>query len=294
MLLREEFVQGQDYLDLVTTLLHRVRTADPTSGMWEAADLQWWWRRARASDDHGQLFWTTGQREPVAAVILTDWGRGRPWQCDVISMPDCDEEQWQGIWARALSRMEELPLDAVEITVCDDDAMLLAAVEKAGFEPTGEIGASSWLQSGQRLAVSPLPDGFRLLSRTETNDRPHHMIARNGADVAERLAQCSLYEPELDLLVEAADGTVAAYGLFWADPVTGVGLVEPMRTEEQYWRRGLARHVLTTGLDRLATRGCTRLKVSSDLPLYLVVGFTPLVTDTTFVRRTGSADETRD
>jgi hypothetical protein len=49
------------------------------------------------------------------------------------------------------------------------------------------------------------------------------MIARNGADVAARLAQCSLYVPELDPLVQAPDGEVAAYGLFWAEPVTGVG-----------------------------------------------------------------------
>lgn len=35
----------------------------------------------------------------------------------------------------------------------------------------------------------------------------------------------------LDLAVYDGDGAVTAYGLFWADPHTGVGLVEPMRTE---------------------------------------------------------------
>jgi predicted N-acetyltransferase YhbS len=76
---------------------------------------------------------------------------------------------------------------------------------------------------------------------------------------------------------------VAAYRLFWADPVTGVGLVEPMKTEERYWRKGLARHVLTTGLDRLAAHGCTRLKVSSGHDLYLGVGFTPIAPDQTYL-----------
>ena len=49
-----------------------------------------------------------------------------------------------------------------------------------------------------------------------------------------------------------ADGGVAAYGLFWFDPATATGLVEPMRTEDDHQRRGLARHVLTAGVDLLA------------------------------------------
>jgi hypothetical protein len=48
-----------------------------------------------------------------------------------------------------------------------------------------------------------------------------------------------------------------------------------MRTEQRYWRNGLARHILTTGLDRLAAHGCTRFKVSSGHGRYLGVGFTP-------------------
>ena len=87
------------------------------------------------------------------------------------------------------------------------------------------------------------------------------MIARNGAAVQARLRQCSLYDPALDLAVEDPDGNVAGYALFWFDPVTCVGLVEPMRVEDEYQRRGLARMLLTTGLDRLARTGARRLKV---------------------------------
>jgi RimJ/RimL family protein N-acetyltransferase len=91
--------------------------------------------------------------------------------------------------------------------------------------------------------------------------------------------------------VEDSKGKVAAYGLFWWDPDTGVGLVEPMRTEQPYWRMGLARHLLTNGLDRLATLGASRLKVSylSDNPaareLYASCGFRPDSTSRTFRRQ---------
>jgi len=115
----------------------------------------------------------------------------------------------------------------------------------------------------------------RLLSRADAGDRPHPLTARNGAAVADRLRDCSLYRPELDLMVQVPDGQVAGSGLFWADTVTGVGLVEPMRTEDAFQRRGIASHLLAAGLAKLAQRGCERLKVSSDLPLYLRAGFRP-------------------
>ncbi len=105
---------------------------------------------------------------------------------------------------------------------------------------------------------------------------PHPMTGRNGAEVEARLRTCSLYRPELDLMVRAPDGEVAGYSLYWADDVTGVGLLEPMRTEEAHERRGIASHMLAAGLDLLAACGCQRLKVANDIPLYLRAGFVPL------------------
>ena len=55
-----------------------------------------------------------------------------------------------------------------------------------------------------------------------------------------------------------------------------------MRTEADHQRRGLARHVLTTGIDRLTKAGATRIKIcfEPDNPasshLYLSVGFEPV------------------
>ena len=54
-----------------------------------------------------------------------------------------------------------------------------------------------------------------------------------------------------------------------------------MRTEDDHQRRGLARHILTTGIALLAEAGATRIKVcfEPDNPasrnLYLSVGFEP-------------------
>jgi ribosomal protein S18 acetylase RimI-like enzyme len=57
-------------------------------------------------------------------------------------------------------------------------------------------------------------------------------------------------------------GDVAAYSLFWMDPVTRVGLVEPMRTEDEFQRRGLGSALLSEGICRLREEGAESIKVS--------------------------------
>jgi predicted N-acetyltransferase YhbS len=264
---------GPEALELATLLLQRLRLRSPTGGIWEAADVQWWWRQERPTDQHGQMFWLDRDGEPVAAVIRTDFFRGV--QCDVLAPPDDGE-------LTALARDEALRLaaafgPAAEFPVRSDDAGSMAVLAGAGYRPTGETAVvATWLAASDRPPVPALAPGYRLVSRAEDSREPHPLAARNGADVETRLRQCSLYRAELDLAVEAPDGEIAGYGLFWADPVTKVGLVEPMRTEDAHQRRGIATHILTSGLDRLAGHGCQRLKVGNDLGLYLRAGFEPL------------------
>src|SRR5918995_4010568 len=146
----------------------------------------------------------------------------------------------------------------------------------------------TWLAAEERPPVAPLPDAFRLVDRTR-GTTPHPMRQRNGEQVEERLRQCSLYDPTLDLAVETAEGDTAGYSLYWFDPVTLVGLLEPMRVEAAYQRRGLARAMLTEGLERLAQRGARRLKVGyatdAARALYTGSGFRVGATSTTYAWR---------
>jgi GNAT superfamily N-acetyltransferase len=265
-------VRGAEYLRLVTLLLQRMRLASPTAGPWEAADAQWWARRERPTDAGGQLVWLDERGEPQAAVVLTNFGRSV--QCDVLGGPDVPGSR-RALWQAAIGRAAAVRT-RVEFPVPPDDTVGRAELAASGLarDPADSVVAC-WLAPADRPAVPPLPPGCRLLSRAGAPDGPHPLIARNGAQVEERLRGCSLYRPELDLRVVTADGQTAGYGLFWPDPVTGVGLVEPMRTEEPYRGLGIASHILAAGLDGLARHGCRRLKVSNDLGLYLRAGFRP-------------------
>jgi RimJ/RimL family protein N-acetyltransferase len=260
-------------------LLHRVRSAHPTKGLYEAADLQWWWRTARSTDDLGQLFWFDHLGRPEAAVIATDWGDRIA--LDPIIMPDATPDWVAHVIERGLAHASESGFGAVELEVDRADDVLRAVLVGHGFAIKEDGVVETWLAADARLEISPLHDDYRLSRRLDTMLRPHHMIYRSGPDVETRLRQTSLYRPDLDLVVLDNRERVAGYGLFWFDPETVTGLVEPMRTEDDHQRRGLARHILTTGIDLLAEAGAERIKIcyEPDNPasrsLYLSVGFEP-------------------
>ena len=275
--MREEHLVGPGYLREVTTLLQRVRTAHPISGLFEAADYQWWWRSPRTTDAVAQLFWFDDFDRPIAAVAATDWGDAIG--LDPIVMPDATAEWIAYVVGRGLAHATDSGFENLEFVVDRGDKVMIDLLAGHGYTTMEDEGVDSWLAVGSRPMISPLQSGYRLVTRLETMPTPHHMVARSGPDVEIRLRQTSLYRADLDLVVLDTADRPAAYGLFWLDPETATGLVEPMRTEEDHQRRGLARHVLTAGLNRLFDAGASRVKIAwkTDNPassaLYTEVGF---------------------
>src|SRR6266566_1235316 len=119
---------GLEYLALATELLQRARLAEAETGLWEAADLQWWWRTPRRSDVIDQLFWIDDEG-PVAGVILTDWGSG--WGCDLIVVPGVTTVPLSTLWGRAVEAIDALGIEAVDVLAGNDDAELVDVLTNA-------------------------------------------------------------------------------------------------------------------------------------------------------------------
>jgi GNAT superfamily N-acetyltransferase len=269
---------GLEYLALATSILQRSRRADPSGGDWEAADVQWWWRRDQHPDPARQTVWFEDD-QPVAAVAVTDWGDR--FSCELFLADHDIPRLIDTLWPVALEQIQHCLHKGVEMSIRADEPIVTDLVLGAGFKPTGETTVTTWMPATERRHVDPVREGFKMLSRSDTASAPHHMVNRNGERVAELLAECSLYRPDLDLAVYAPSGELAGYALFWADLETGVGMVEPMRTEDKFQGMGLGRHLLGSGLDLLARAGCSRLKVchlkgnERARRLYLGAGFRP-------------------
>jgi ribosomal protein S18 acetylase RimI-like enzyme len=271
---REVRAAELEALMLATELLQRARRADPQAGLWEAADVQWWWRRPRRSDEIEKLFWIDDEG-PVAGVLLTSW-TDDAWQCDPVVVPRASGPEPSVVWTRAMEHAARHAAKGFEVPVRDDDRTFTELAQRSGLT-AGEQDSTAWMDAADRPAVLAPSGGFVLVDRTQRRGAPHPMRHRNGESVAQRLDQCPLYDPALDLAVETADGRVAGYSLYWFDPTTKVGLVEPVRVEDEFQRRGLARAMLSAGIDRLVTRGAQRVKISYETDaaaaLYQGVGF---------------------
>jgi hypothetical protein len=150
---------GRAYLDLVSRLLQRARQLEPSGGLWEAADFQWWWRRDQHKDPTRQTFWLD-QDTPVAAFVFTNWGDYL--QLDPIVFDRDQAGLGEVVWERALDRLSatnDLPVDVI---ARDDDAALVERLNATGFRPTGEVGVTTLLSAGDRPKVPPLPAGLTL------------------------------------------------------------------------------------------------------------------------------------
>lgn len=96
----------------------------------------------------------------------------------------------------------------------------------------------------------------------------------------ERLRSLPEYRPELDVVVVALDGALAAYALCWLDPTNHTGEFEPVGTHPQFRRQGLGKVVMQEGLRRLRHHGATTAYVTAigtnqaARRLYESVGFT--------------------
>jgi ribosomal protein S18 acetylase RimI-like enzyme len=138
-------------------------------------------------------------------------------------------------------------------------------------------------------AEALVPPGFRLRTVGSGKDF-HERVAVHRAvwapsrvtePVYRRVRGAWPYRADLDCVVEAPDGTFAAYVLCWYDDANAVGELEPVGTHPDYRRRGLAAAVCTSALRRLRDAGAEQAIVyaggrDQDAParaLYESIGF---------------------
>ena len=232
-------------------------------------------------------------------MISTDWGDGSSAVYEettlvLIVMPGATPDWVAHVVERGLVHAAESGIGAVELEVDRADDVMRDLLFGHGFTIKEDGLIECWLAANARPGISPLPDDYRLSTRHDTTQRPHHMTDPRRSDFEQRLLQTSLYRSDLDLVILDHEDNPAAYGLFWYDPETATGVVEPMRTHDDQQQRGLARHILTTGIDLLAAAGAERVSIGfepgnpASSHLYLSVGFVPHRRTDVFSGRTGA------
>lgn len=89
------------------------------------------------------------------------------------------------------------------------------------------------------------------------------------------------YSADREFVVEAPNGTLAAFTVTWHDPLNRTGLFEPVGTREAYRRRGLGRALLLSAMREMHAAGMQYATVVNEgtndasQSLYRSVGFEP-------------------
>jgi len=179
----------------------------------------------------------------------------------------------------------------------DDQPDRLGDLARAGFVRQDTAGADAYSQvalvrpAGAPLAAPAGPDGFTIRPLAGESEvaayTALHQAAFGSPNMTAawraRTLQQPEYRPDLDLVVVAPDGRLAAFCLCWLAPRRPaghpVGQVEPLGVHPDFRRQGLGRAVLLEGLRRLQAHGAATLTVETDdyrdaaFGLYQAAGF---------------------
>ena len=241
------------------------RAADRDGYYPHVGDVQWWFRDPSLENDDKWYFCRDYHGQIVAAGLLD----GSEITCVVPRGPRRrDLEAEIRAWAmRCLEdrarRQGSGTRYAVSEQVSDDDPDRITLLESEGF-----VRAAWHRLLYSRSLCNPiveprLPPGYTLRNTKGEAEVAKHAALQHDAfspyasTTAHRYLRVMRtpgYDPWLDLVVEATDGTLAAGCICWMDDINNVGLFEPLGTRPAFRRRGLAMALMLEGLRRLKAR----------------------------------------
>jgi predicted N-acetyltransferase YhbS len=144
-----------------------------------------------------------------------------------------------------------------------------------------------------------VPDGFHLQTLADDNDlgRWDRCLHRgfdhpgdppsDGIEGRQKMQSGPHYRKDLAIVAVAPSGEFVSFAGLWFDAANRLGYVEPVATDPDYRRRGLARACVLEGIRRCGELGATVAYVGSDQPFYLSLGFERLHTENCWAKELG-------
>jgi len=152
--------------------------------------------------------------------------------------------------------------------------------------------SSTWTENRLRLvglSAPLLPAGYSIRTARGIEEAEALAAVHRGAfprakwtaELYRKVMESPGYAPEREYVVEAPDGSFAAFGVTWHDLVNRTGLFEPVGTHSDHRRKGLARALLQYVMQQMAAAGLEQAVVVNDVSnvasrsLYRACGFLP-------------------
>lgn len=240
----------------------------PLRPTWQPGDFTW--SLKAAYDDPHRLYLWRSEGRVVAVAWFVD-----PQALWLEILPEHEAAIPRIIaWAETETRGDRLAVRAF-----DADLRRTEILGALGYRRRAPEG----VQFEVDLADVPpplLPDGFRFRDCVDIDPEARAACHRDAwsaldhigikdarssftRDVYQSLREAPLYDPTLDILIEAPDGRLVANCICWADPLSRVGHFEPVGTHPDYRGQRLAGSMIHEGLRRLKGAGMTTARVGT-------------------------------
>lgn len=171
----------------------------------------------------------------------------------------------------------------------DFDTPFESLVKEAGYRRIeGELRPLSQMNIPLEIPEPELPEGFRLLSLADENDltKIDRVLWRGfdhpgdpppgGEEDRSKMQSSPNFRKDLTIVVADPEGYFRAFCGFWYVPEHRYGVIEPLATDPDFRRMGLARAGIWEGVRRCRDLGAVIIYVGSDQPFYQSLGFEPL------------------
>jgi mycothiol synthase len=225
------------------------------------------------------------------AVWQTPW-----WTIDITCRPDRVSILYKEMLAWADQRARQVAgtdwgRSSWYVNVFSDQSDHIHELENAGFSNQADVGEDSWSKVFMRRAAQlpvkdyRIPPGFTVRSlageaEVEAYVELHRAVFESKNMTVEwrrRTLQHPDYRPDLDVVIAAPDGRLAAFCVCWLHGHNGQ--IEPLGCHADYRRYALGRIALAEGLRRLQAAGTEHIYVETDnyrntaMKLYEHMGF---------------------
>ena len=154
-----------------------------------------------------------------------------------------------------------------------EDSQRLGILESRGYIHIAGANEQQWRRNLDfHIPGCPVREGYTLRALGDASELPSRSWAswrafhpdepdeNYDSDVSwyQNIQLAPLYRRDLDLVVVAPSGEIAAFTTIWYDDVTRSGYFEPVGTRPEHQRCGLARALLCEGMRRLKKMGATQ------------------------------------
>ncbi len=219
----------------------------------------------------------------LVAAVLPDGGPGEAhFQVDPHRRSLALETALLATAEERLAKVRGDGIHSLTVWAHEDDDLRCELLRSSGYHPVDGVEQQWRYDLDAPVVEIPLPAGYHLHALHEGlellercyasglafHNNDLHTAVDNRADPAwyRSLQNAPLYRRDLDLVISAADGSIASFCTIWFDDVTRSAYFEPVGTVPAHQGRGLAKALLTAGLMRLQRMGATRAFVGGFSP----------------------------